>query len=157
MLSKALALADELHATLVGEVERARAEREVLRSLDPDRIFTRAAERAAFNAEVARLEGQLADALRHAAAGLGLEPLTLPRLAARAPGAAAHLGRTLAGIRDLGHELGRLDHLNRTLAGRALACVQGYLTALNPAPSAYDRRGVRAPSSGRPSTTSRKV
>ncbi len=144
MLSKALALADELHGLLRGEVERARAEREVLRSLDPDRIFTRAAERAAFNAEVARLEGQLADALRQAAAGLGIEQLTLPRLAARAPGPAAHLGRTLAGIRDLGHELTRLDQLNRTLAGRALACVQGYLTALRPTPAAYDRRGVRA-------------
>lgn len=144
MLSKALALADELHRTLLAEVDRARAEREVLRSLDPDRIFTRAAERAGFNDQVARLEGALATALRHAAAELGIEPLTLPRLAARAPGAAAHLSRTLTDVRALGQTLSQLDALNRTLAGRALACVQGYLTALRPTPAAYDRRGARA-------------
>ncbi len=144
MRPKALALADELQRTLTGEVARARAEREVLRSLDPDRIFTRAAERAAFNAEIAHLEVQLADALRQAAGELGLERFTLTRLALRAPGPAAHLGRVLDEVRSLGQELRDLDALNAALASRALACVQGYLTALRPSPAAYDRRGARA-------------
>jgi hypothetical protein len=144
MLSKALALADELHGLLRGEVERARAEREVLRSLDPDQIFTRAAERAAFNDQVARLQHRLAEALREGAAALGVAEVTVSGIARRDPLAAARLSRTLAEVRALGHTLSRLDTLNRTLAGRALACVQGYLSALRPMPAAYDRRGARA-------------
>ena len=42
------------------------------------------------------------------------------------------------------------------LAGRAMACVQAYLTALQPAPTAYDRRGGR-PGASRAGTTWGKV
>jgi hypothetical protein len=144
MLEEALATAHELRSALELEVERAQREREVLRTLDSDRLFAGAAARAGFNAEVARLESALAGALARAASAMGLSEVTLHRLAAKAPAGAAELARVLADIRSLAGALAELDRLNLMLAGRALACVQGYLTALNPTPAAYDRRGLRA-------------
>lgn len=144
MLEEALATAHELRRALELEVERAQREREVLRTLDSDRLFAGAAARAGFNAEVARLETALAAALTKAAGALGLSDVSLQRLSLKAPAAAAELSRILADIRALAGALAELDRLNLMLAGRALACVQGYLTALNPSPSAYDRRGARA-------------
>jgi hypothetical protein len=144
MLEEALATAHQLRRALESEVERARRERELLRSLDSDRLFASAAARAGFNAEVAHLESTLAAALGRAAGSLGLTEVTLSRLTALAPAEAARLSAALADIRALAGALAELDRLNLILAGRALACVQGYLTALNPTPSAYDRRGARA-------------
>ena len=144
MLEEALAIALELRRVLELEVERARREREVLRTLDSDRLFASAAARAGFNAEVAGLESTLAGALARAAGAMGLSEVTLQRLAVKAPKGAAQLSETLADIRSLAGALAELDRLNLMLAGKALACVQGYLTALDPAPSAYDRRGARA-------------
>jgi len=153
MLEEALAIALELRRVLELEVERARREREVLRTLDSDRLFASAAARAGFNAEVAGLESALAGALARAAGAMGLSEVTLHRLAIKAPLGAAQLAEVLADIRSLAGALAELDRLNLMLAGKALACVQGYLTALDPAPSAYDRRGVRAvPSSLKPLT-----
>jgi hypothetical protein len=144
MLEEALATATQLRSALQQEVERAQREREVLRSLDSDRLFAGAAVRASFNAEVARLETALAAALARAAGALGLSEVTLQRLERRAPEQTARLAKVLADVRSLAGALAELDRLNLLLAGRALACVQGYLTALNPAPAAYDRRGGRS-------------
>ncbi len=155
MLEEALATAHELRRALESEVERAQREREVLRTLDSDRLFAGAAARAGFNAEVARLETALAGALSRAAAAMGLSEVTLHRLSGRSPEGAAELARTLADIRSLAGALAELDRLNLMLAGRALACVQGYLTALNPTPAAYDRRGLRAAATPLTSLTSR--
>jgi len=145
MLEEALDSAERLRDALEAEVERARHEREVLRTLDSDRLFAGASARAAFNAEVAGLEQRLASALARAAGELGLSEVTLARLALRVPQEADALARVLADVRALAGALAELDRLNLLLAGRALACVQGYLTALAPAPTAYDRRGGRAP------------
>jgi len=155
MLEECLATAHELRRALELEVERAQREREVLRTLDSDRLFAGAAARAGFNAEVARLETALAGALARAASALGLSEVTLHRLATRAPDGAAELARVLGDIRSLAGALAELDRLNLMLAGRALACVQGYLTALNPTPTAYDRRGLRAAAPPLSSLTSR--
>jgi len=144
MLEEALATAVELRRVLELEVERARREREVLRTLDSDRLFASASARAGFNAEVARLETTMAGALARAAGAMGLSEVTLQRLAVKAPEGAAALSQALGDIRSLAGALAELDRLNLMLAGRALACVQGYLTALDPAPAAYDRRGARA-------------
>jgi hypothetical protein len=144
MLEESLATALALRRALEREVERARREREVLRTLDSDRLFASAGARAAFNDEVARLESSLAAALARAAGALGLTEVTLNRLVGAAPEEAAELSRVLADVRSLAGTLAELDRLNLLLAGRALACVQGYLTALDPAPAAYDRRGARA-------------
>jgi len=156
MLEEALATTVELRRALEAEVERARAEREALKSLDSDRIFASAAARASFIAEVAQLESQLAAALRRAAGRLGAAEVTLAALAARSPGETAALTRALADVRALAAALAELDRLNLFIAGRAMACVQAYLNALQPVPSAYDRRGMRTAAS-RGGTTWSKV
>lgn len=144
MLEEALRTAERLRTTLEAEVERARTEREILRTLDADLLFAGASARASFNAEVAALEARLASALARAAAELGLSEVTMSRLKLRAPEEAEALAACLSDVRALAGALAELDRLNLMLAGRALACVQGYLTALAPAPTAYDRRGGRA-------------
>jgi hypothetical protein len=155
MLEEALATTIALRRALESEVDRARAEREVLRTLDPDRIFAGAAARAAFNAQVADLEGKLASALSRTAGALGATEVTLALLAEQSPAEAAALSRALSDVRALAAALAELDRLNLHLAGRALACVQSYLTALQPAPAAYDRRGVRAAAPARGTTWSK--
>jgi hypothetical protein len=157
MLEEALATAHELRRALELEVERARREREVLRTLDSDLLFASASARAGFNTEVARLETALASALTRAAEQLGLTEVTLHRLSLKAPAEAAELSRRLADVRSLAGALAELDRLNLMLAGRAMACVQGYLTALNPQPAAYDRRGARAASLAAVTAHSSKV
>lgn len=159
MLEEALAITVELRRVLESEVDRARSERQALKSLDSDRIFAGAAARSSFNASVAELESRLAGALARAAGAAGPESkdeVTLERLAERAPGETASLSRVLADVRALAGALAELDRLNLLLAGRAMACVQAYLTALQPAPTAYDRRGAR-PGASRASTTWGKV
>jgi hypothetical protein len=156
MLEEALATTVELRRVLEAEVERSRAEREALKSLDSDRIFAGAAARAAFNADVAQLESQLAAALGRAAGRIGSAEVTLTALATLSPSETAALSRALADVRALASALAELDRLNLLVAGRAMACVQAYLNALQPVPSAYDRRGARtAASRGR--TTWSKV
>jgi hypothetical protein len=54
------------------------------------------------------------------------------------------LAHILAEVRALAGALQEIDRLNLALAGRALACVRGYVEALQPKPRAYDRRGTRA-------------
>ena len=131
MRDDALAIAAELRDALAAQAERARREREALRALDSESLQAYAAARSIFNATAARLERELARALG-------------------APGAkgatrAAPLSRELADLRALAAALAEFDRLNMRLAQRALACVGGYLGALFPAPSAYNRRGLRAP------------
>ncbi|HYG66531.1 MAG TPA: flagellar export chaperone FlgN [Anaeromyxobacteraceae bacterium] len=144
MLAEATDTANALRRALEREVERARGDRDRLRSLDAGGLFASAAGRAAFNAEVARLEGALADALARDARSLGIAEVTLARLASRAPAESAALSRALADVRTLTDALREVDRLNAIVAGRALACVRSHLAALVPAPSAYDRRGARA-------------
>lgn len=156
MLEESLVISAELRRVLETEVERSRAEREALKSLNSDRIFAGAAARASFNAEVAELEAELAGALSRAAGTLGAPEVTLARLAERAPRETAALSRVLADVRALAGALAELDRLNLLLAGRAMACVQAYLTALQPTPTAYDRRGAR-PGASRAGTTWSKV
>ncbi len=82
--------------------------------------------------------------------------MTLAALAAQSPSEAAALSRALADVRALASALAELDRLNLLVAGRAMACVQAYLNALQPVPSAYDRRGARTAAS-RSGTTWSKV
>lgn len=143
MMTRAVEVANALCRTLAAEVERARAERDVLRTLNAEAVFASAARRASFNAEVARLGEELSRALRAAAAAAGGE-LSMIRLAATYPAEAAALRRAVEEIRGHATALARLDQLNRTLAARALSFVNGYLGVLRPIPTAYDRRGYRA-------------
>ncbi len=144
MLERAIAVTKQLRAALAAEVEGARNERKLLKSLDARALFARATERATFNAYVARLERELADALAAVAHSCHLGEVTLSRLAEKAPEETAGLARALDDVRALAAALKELDQLNVFLASRALACVRGYVSAVSPAPTAYDRRGLRA-------------
>jgi hypothetical protein len=141
-LENALEKAAELCATLAAELEEARGERLLLRRLDAAGLFERAARRAGFLEDVARLERELAAALARAAGTLGLPEVTLERLRERAPREAESLSATLSDIRFLAAALREIDRLNFQLAHRAMAVVRGYAEALNPTPRAYDRRGA---------------
>ena len=143
-LENALEKAGRLRDVLAQEVENARGERQLLRALDAGGLFARAAQRSAFLAEVARLERELAVTLSRAASSVGLTEVTLSRLRERAPREGAMLDDLLADVRALAGALQEVDRLNLQLAGRALACVRGYVEALQPRPRAYDRRGTRA-------------
>jgi hypothetical protein len=143
-LENALETAGRLRDALSAEVESARRERQLLRALDASGLFARAAQRSRFLADVARLERELGLSLSHAAGALGLGEVTLDALRARAPEQGEKLARTLSEVRSLAAALREIDHLNLQLAGRALACVRGFVEAVQPAPRAYDRRGTRA-------------
>jgi hypothetical protein len=147
VLGEAVGAAGELRDALAAEVEAARGERNLFRSLDSRALLGRASARAEFQARVARLEERLRDALASAGTALGLDDVTLAAFAGREPAGAAALSRVFGEIRSLSAALSELDRLNQFLASRALRVVRGYVDALAPAPSAYDRRGLRAVSS----------
>jgi hypothetical protein len=143
-LDQALEIARRLRGALAAELERARGERQLLRALDGPGLFARASQRAAFLADAAQLERELARELARAAGELEMAEVTLARLRARAPGPGGQLSDVMSEVRALTGALHELDQLNLQLAGRALACVRGYVEALRPVPRAYDRRGLRA-------------
>jgi hypothetical protein len=143
-LEPAAAAARRLRDALAAEVEGARGERILLKRLDSEALFARAAERARFLAHSAQLERDMAAALARAAGALGIPEVTLARLEQVAPREARALGCVLAEIRALAGALRELDRLNASLAQRALACVRGYVEALAPTPRAYDRAGSRS-------------
>lgn len=143
VLDEAVRAAEQLRDALTAEIEEARGERNLFRTLDAPALLARAAARSEFNGRVARLEGALREALAAAAHCLGVTEPTLAAFASREPQGASALSRALGEIRALGSALAELDRLNQFLARRALRVVQGYVDAIAPAPSAYDRRGLR--------------
>ena len=144
-LGNALEKAGDLRDALATEVENARRERLLLRDLDAGGLFARAAQRGAFLAEAARIQRELAVSISRAAGTLGPTEVTLERLRKDSPRQGEALSRIFSDIRALAGALQEIDKLNLQLAGRALACVRGYVEALRPAPRAYDRRGARGP------------
>src|SRR6266545_6949893 len=100
-LENALEKAGHLRDALAGEVENARCERRLLRTLDTAGLFERAAQRNAFLAEVARTERELAVSVSRAAGTLGLTEVTLARLRERAPRQGQILTEILADVRAL--------------------------------------------------------
>jgi hypothetical protein len=144
VLGDALDSAGALREALAREVEAARAERQLLRSLDSQALLGRAAARAEFQGRLARLEERLHGALAVAAERLGLTTVTLAALAEREPRDGATLTRIFGEVRALAAALAELDRLNHHLATRALRLVRSYVEAVSPSPGAYDRRGLRA-------------
>lgn len=142
-LDHALEIARRLRDALTTEVAQARDERQLLRTLDGEGLFARAAQRQAFLGAAVRLERELAVTLGRGAAGIGLPELTLERLRQGGPGTGGVLAEVLSEVRALAGALHEIDQLNLQLAGRALSCVRGYVEAMRPAPRAYDRRGLR--------------
>jgi len=140
-LEQALTVVDSIRRALEAEVERARHERALIRTMDVDGLVQRATLRATFNESVRRLQQELGAALGAAGATLGLKEVTVASLYAQLPEQATRLEEGLAAVRSLAAALAELDDLNRILGQRALAYVRAYLGAMNPTPAAYNRRG----------------
>jgi len=122
-LPAAIAVADELREELLAEIERAKAERGLLRTFDAQLIHARLQEREEFLARTQELERRL----RAATDGMAVVSLEL----------AARMGE----IRSLAGTLNELTSLNHQLARRAADCARAYVQALSPKAAAYDRRG----------------
>lgn len=144
LLDDALETSRKLRDAMAQELERARGERQLLRALDANGLLARAAQRNAFLAEAARLERELATSIGRAVGIVGPAEGTVEALRQLAPVSGEELARNVSDIRSLAGALREIDGLNLELARRAVACVNGYLEAMDPAPRAYDRRGARA-------------
>jgi hypothetical protein len=157
-LENAIALTNQIRDALRAELERARAERTLIRAMDVEGLLRRAAARAEWNALVNKRQAQLSTELGLAARVYGLTEVTVERLRAVAPAATERLAQGFAEVRALAAALAELDDLNRTLGQRALSFVRAYLSALSPRPAAYDRRGLAAAAAAaRASTTVSRV
>jgi len=141
-LRDAIDTAQRLREQLASEVERARGQRDLLRTLNAPALFQGAETRSEFNEIAAALQKELAGQLAAVAREHSLDQLSLEALARFAPSEAAALSRAFAEIRSLAAALAEIDQLNRSIAERALACVESYLHALTHTPQAYDRRGL---------------
>ena len=140
-LENAIKVTQQIRDALRAEVERARAERALIRAMDVEGLLRRATARGEWNALVNQRQSQLSSELAQAARALGLQEVTIDLLRAVAPAPTERLAQAFAEVRALAAALAELDDLNRALGQRALSFVRAYLGALNPRPTAYDRRG----------------
>lgn len=153
-LERAISTTEEIRDALAAEIEVARDERVLIRNMDIDGLFARAAKRNDFNLRTAGLQQRLAGELGEVAQGFGMTEVTLDGLQSRAPGLGQKMSAVLAEVRALASALAELDGLNKVLGQRALSYVRAHLAVLSPRPSAYDRRGTSA-SAPRSTTTVR--
>ncbi|MES1209747.1 MAG: flagellar export chaperone FlgN [Pseudomonadota bacterium] len=143
-LERAIETTEMIRDALAAEIVVAREERVLIRGMDIDGLFLRAAKRAEFNQTTATLQQELAQSLGETARAFGLTQVTLEGLKGRAPEAGQRMANVLAEVRALAAALAELDSLNRMLGQRALSYVRAHLAVLSPKPSAYDRRGGSA-------------
>jgi hypothetical protein len=157
-LEEALVVCDALTAALQAELTRGRQLGSALARLDGEGILRFVSERTTFMDDVGHLQADLAGHLARAGRHLGLGEVTLSSLSTKAPEQAEALARGFSVIRELSHELKLHEQVHRQLLEKGLALVNGYLTALRPAGTSYDRRGSTS-SQGTPlaSTFSRRV
>jgi hypothetical protein len=159
-LENAIVITTQIRDALRAEVDRARAERGLIRAMDVEALMARAKARGEFNAIVSQRQAQLGAELGAAGQAFGLKEVTVEGLRAVAPGLGDALSGVLAEVRSLAGALAELDDLNRLLGQRALSFVRAYLSALSPRPAAYDRRGLAtaaAAAAARTSTTVSRV
>jgi hypothetical protein len=154
-LERAISTTEEIRDALAAEIDVARDERVLIRNMDIDGLFARAAKRNDFNLRTAGLQQRLAAELGEVAQGFGMTEVTLDGLQTRAPGLGQRMSAVLAEVRALASALAELDGLNKVLGQRALSYVRAHLSVLSPRPSAYDRRG--GSSSAPRSTTTVRV
>jgi hypothetical protein len=156
-LENAIAVTHQIRDALRAEVERARAERVLIRAMDVEGLMKRASARAEWNALVNQKQAQLSSELALVARAYGLSEVTIDGLRGIAPAPTERLAQAFAEVRALAAALAELDDLNRALGQRALSFVRSYLTALSPRPAAYDRRGMAPASGARSSNTVSRV
>lgn len=140
-LENAIVITQQIRDALRAEVDRARAERTLIRAMDVDGLMRRASARGEWNTLCNQRQAQLSVELAQAARVHGISEVTIDRLRGVAPAATDRLAQAFAEVRALAAALAELDDLNRALGQRALSFVRAYLGALNPRPTAYDRRG----------------
>jgi len=140
-LEHALDIANQMRDLLAAELEEARQQRVLVRELDVQGLFERARRRGEFNVQLAGMQDGLADALVAGAAELGLPRLCVETLRPLGFDLATRLAEALSELRACAQALQEIDNLNRLLARRALGCVRGYLSAMSPKASVYDRFG----------------
>ena len=143
-LERAIKTTEEIRDALAAEIVIAREERVLIRNMDIDGLFLRAAKRADFNQKTGTLQQALGMELGDVAREFGLQEVTLEGLKARAPVLGGRMSTALAEVRALASALAELDGLNRLLGQRALSYVRAHLAVLSPKPAAYDRRGGNA-------------
>lgn len=140
-LENALDVATRIRDALQAELGEARQQRVLVRQLDVQGLFERARRRGEFNLRLAELQDTLGTALRESAAELGVERVTTDVLHTSGIALARALADALSELRASAQALQEIDGMNQVLAKRALACVRGYLSALSPRASVYDRHG----------------
>ncbi len=140
-LEQALDVASRMRDALQAELVEARQQRVLVRQLDVQGLFERARRRGEFNVRLAESQNVLGLALGESAAELGIERVTTDSLQASGHGLAKKLAEVLSELRASAQALQEIDGMNQIVAKRALACVRGYLSALSPRASVYDRRG----------------
>jgi hypothetical protein len=140
-LEHALDVATRMRDALQAELGEARQQRVLIRQLDVQGLFERARRRGEFNVRLAQGQDLLGAALAACAAQLGVERVTAEVLHASGIALARALAEALSELRASAQALQEIDGLNQILAKRALACVRGYLSALSPQASVYDRHG----------------
>lgn len=143
-LEKAIAVTLKLKAALAAEVSNARAQRELFHSFDGERLLEMAVQRENFNHQTAHLQQQLAEALAESGRQFRLATVTLDALTSVSPEEGGRLREELGQIRALAATLSELDQMNQHLAERALSCVRAYTQYVQPAVTAYDKRGLHA-------------
>ncbi len=140
-LEHALDVATRMRDALQAELEEARQQRILIRQLDVQGLFERARRRGEFNVKLAQYQEGLGGALAESAVELGVERVTTDVLHTSGIALARKLGGALSELRASAQALQEIDGMNQIVARRALACVRGYLLALSPRASVYDRSG----------------
>jgi hypothetical protein len=156
-LEDALTVCETLVGTLQAELTRGRQLGSALARLDGEGILNFVSARTTFIDDVGLLQNNLALHLAKAGRQLGVGEVTLGTLSAKAPEQAEELARAFSLIRELSHELKLHEQVHRQLLEKGLAIVNGYLSALRPAGSSYDRRGSMSQGTPIASTFSRRV
>jgi hypothetical protein len=140
-LEQALDVATRMREALQAELGEARQQRILVRQLDVQGLFERARQRGEFNVKLAQLQDALGSALQQGAADLGVERLTTDVLHTSGIGMAQKVAEALSELRASAQALQEIDNMNQIVARRALACVRGYVSALSPQASTYNRYG----------------
>lgn len=140
-LEHALDVAHRMRDAFQAELGEARQQRILVRQIDVQGLFERARRRGEFNVKLAQLQQELGEALGAVAAEMGGERVTTDLLYASGSAAADRLAEGLSELRASAQALQEIDGMNQILAKRALSCVRGFLAAMSPHASVYDRHG----------------
>lgn len=141
-LEHALDVTNRMRDAFQAELQEARQQRVLIRQLDVQGLFERARRRGEFNVRLAQLQDDLGCALGASAEELGVERVTTDILYTSGIAAAGKLAEGLSELRASAQALQEIDGMNQVLAKRALSCVRGYLAAMSPQASVYDRHGA---------------